>query len=790
MMLRCVCCNAQNWNDELILLQNPWLRPLIGNLSGTPVPIQMIVGCGATIAQAPIANSLSNLLTNFAAATNDILLQQWAFNYSAPGSNGLSNNGALSLADATVQCQPHFTFAHTASEQLLQSVAVADITRGMPCAVLLAGLDQTIVYTVYAQNEQSVPSLVLGTIGAQGYFQNDNDPDFAIPTMPYTRNGVSVDTVADVAGIRACAVDTFNIDKLTFDLSNSQTPTCWPWTSQVVAMVRRQYSSTATDASSCTRGLDALQWLRWMYMSSQIDDLINTVNIVQATDTVPGARDAYIAALDSVTCDGSTLLITLPTMWVLSAGVSDFAQALCAIGLVGCMVVAALVAHNHAHPVMRSASPLFLLLSVSGVGLLFISGFVLVSAATVQSCSAFSWLVNFGLQLCFAPLFAKTYRIYRIFGRKKLSVVQLTNRKLFLIVLAILAVEAVLMAVWQAVGPVAAITSDIASTTTTGKLIINEYTQCGVPSGSSLNMFAVICAEKGILFVFGALMAFTTRKVTSTFNESQGISLSIYNLLFTIGIISPIILVVDAVGDVLILLLVFALLWIAYFTGGILFVPKLLTIYQKTALQTAGEMDSASTSSDGYQFLSLAALSTLPMLQGYQSALRKHLETVDSRISHMKHDKHNVGSTTIGHRRAASASGTVKPISHAPTSTAHGRAALNVESSVLSARSGDSTVGKSAIVALFSPASAARASMVASRVSRVGLTSRSSVRELEDSGDGSGDEQRENEVRHDGEERDHVAADALSKRSTTSPVGTKLPMRLSTQSVGSKQTGL
>ena len=495
--------------------------------------------------------------------------------------------------------------------------------------------------------------------------------------MPWTRNNVTVDTVANTAGISACAFDTFAPTTLTFDLSASQNAACWPWTSQVVAMVRTRYTSTATDSSSCARGLDALQFLQWLYTNQQLTTLTSNRNVQSATALSSTIQAAYLAALDSVTCDGTTLLITLPTVWSLTSAIAAFVQALSVIGLVGSAVAAVLAWRHHAHPVIRSASPLFLLLSIGGVAMLFAAGFLLVSQATAASCSAFSWLLNFGLQLCFAPLFAKTYRIYRIFGRKKLSVVQLSNRKLMLIVLAILAVEAVLMAVWQGVGPIAPLTINVTSTAlnSAGHNIINQYTQCGVPAGSSMSMFAVICVEKGMLFVFGALMAFTTRKVSSTFNESQGISLSIYNVCFTIGIISPIITRHQCcrrrphpVAEV------FALLWIAYFTGGILFVPKLSTIYFHTngSDQLNPSVVGSSSSSSGFQFLSLAALSTLPMLQGYQAALRKHLEAVDARVAKLRTTKGSVAAPSHHRSTVSGVSARQAPLSFAAAAAAVG----------------------------------------------------------------------------------------------------------------------
>ena len=512
-----------------------------------------------------------------------------------------------------------------------------------------------------------MPSLVQGTNGAMGYFQADNDDTFGIPVLSYTRNGVTVDTVPDLDGLRSCAYDTFDATVLLFNLDATSNASCYPWHSQVLSMVRTKYTSTATDTSSCTRGLDSLQYLYWLLTQQQVDTLVNSVDIVRTSSIEQQYLSAFIGALDSVTCDGTTLLITLPTIWTLATGIAGFAQALCAIGLVLCFIIASLVVHHRTHPVIRSASPLFLLMSISGVMLLFCAGFTLVAPVSTASCSAFSWLLVLGVQTTFAPLFAKTWRIYRIFGRKKLSVVQISNRKLLLIVLAIIALDVTLMVIWQAVGALSPIVTTNNSTNGSDngsdKLVINQYDQCGVGAGVAKDLFVLLCVEKGVLFVFGALMAFTTRKVSSTFNESQGISLSIYNLLFTVGIITPIILVISAVGDVLTLLLVFALLWIAYFTAGILFVPKVMTIYSNTPvenMQNNSIQASTGDSSSGFQFLSLAALSTVPVLQSYLFALQKHTGQVEQKIVEVKRKQSggSVSAANPAHKRTMSMSTT------------------------------------------------------------------------------------------------------------------------------------
>ena len=592
------------WNDPRIIAQNPWLTPLIGNLTASnAVPIERTIGCGSSVAAAPIASSLNRLLASFQAQYHDPTLASCMANFTSSG---------LSAAFADCLAQPQ-------------------------------------VYAQFAPSENSVPSVVQGTVGAQGYFQANSDPSYGTVAIPYSRNGQVTDTVADLAGIAACAQDTWDPVSLTFSPDSSANSNCWPWHVELVAMVRTAYTSTAVDTSSCERGLDSLQFLYWLITQQQVTSLVNSQDIVKTPALSPDILAAFIGALDGITCDGRTLLITLPTIWAISPGVSAFAQALCSIGLILCFVICGLIVYHRAHPVIRSASPMFLLMSVVGVVLLFSSGYVMVAPASDASCSVLAWLLLLGLQLTFAPLFAKTWRIYRIFGRKKLSVVQITNRRLLLVVGAILVVDVVLLAVWQAFGSLSALTRTVTSTSgTDSTVVLNEYTQCGVASGTAQSAFVVMCIETGLLFVFGALMAFTTRRVSSTFNESSGISLSIYNVCFTVGIITPIILVVSAVGDVLTLLLIFALLWIAYFTTGILFIPKLMKIYYHAdGAQELNPSKAASSSSSGYQFLSLAALSSVPQLQSYVMALEKHLVQAQGRLVALKGGSKRTGSEVM-----------------------------------------------------------------------------------------------------------------------------------------------
>ena len=433
-------------------------------------------------------------------------------------------------------------------------------------------------------------------------------------------------------------------------------------------MVRKEYVSTASasSAEACSRGLNALQYLRWLFTALQVDTVASSSNVVRLPSISPDIQAVYLDALNSVLCDGKTLLITLPTVWRVTSGMSAGAGSICQIlaaVCVGCIVYAFLYRN---HPVIRSSSPHFLSMSLLGVAVMLEGTSVLVQPPSFATCSGMAWLWSFGFSLTFAPLFAKTWRIYRIFGRRKLSVVKISNRKLAMVVLAILTLDLVLMSIWQALSPLQPYTTT--DYTGSNPVVQNDYSQCGV-AGDGRTMLALVAVSKGVLLLFGALMAFTTRKVTSTFNESSGIALAIYNVLFSIGIIAPIILVIGAIGDVLVLLLLFLGLWVSCFTAAILFVPKLLRIHGASAQQVT-EMSKGSSSQ--YSFLSLAQLSTVPIVMAYIVALETHLDTVRRRLAEIKASKQG------GTAAAAAGSKVASTTEHSPTSDPHQQHARRV----------------------------------------------------------------------------------------------------------------
>ena len=107
-------------NDPIIIAQNQWLLPLIGDIHTNPVPIQSIVGCGASVAVAPISNSLTNLVNRYLASTNDPLLSQCVANFSLPNSGVVG--GPASWNDASNACMSVFSHTNAGARSSLESM--------------------------------------------------------------------------------------------------------------------------------------------------------------------------------------------------------------------------------------------------------------------------------------------------------------------------------------------------------------------------------------------------------------------------------------------------------------------------------------------------------------------------------------------------------------------------------------------------------------------------------------------------------------------------------------------
>jgi hypothetical protein len=428
---------------------------------------------------------------------------------------------------------------------------------------------------------------------------------------------------------------------------SSIAPGCWPLHSLASLAVGSAFSSkneVASDGaavvaasggaasshqSACVRAQKNLELLRWMQLNPVLSGALRNNGVVRLSD-LPEVRSFLLdQRLNTATCDGKTILITLPLVWSVPTSATAFAIAIAAVIATACAATLGCLYHYRHHTAIRGASPIFLAQVAVGLALLAGSLVAWASPVTETSCLTFQWLVDLGFTLAFAPLFAKTWRIYQIFSAKKIKVVKITNGRLVWAVLAMLAFELVVLAAWTGVSPLQPVLFEQATNQQDGAIL--QLTHCAVEGAAGTAFLAIEAAFKGALLLFGCLMAFSTRKVTASFNESQTIAWAIYNVVFSSLVVGAILLFLDTQGDTLIWLVLILFLWTAVGTWALIFIPKASAVFGgEDRLHHTGNsvsLGSLSKNDGSITFASITGLGRAQLL-AYRSALEGQLDKV------------------------------------------------------------------------------------------------------------------------------------------------------------------
>ena len=120
--------------------------------------------------------------------------------------------------------------------------------------------------------------------------------------------------------------------------------------------------------------------------------------------------------------------------------------------------------------VIKRAASFFLQLACFGALLGAIACMSIISRTTDQTCQMSNWLGNMGFVLLFGSLFIKTWRIYTIFGNKRLKTVVLTDRAMALRLGVFIALEIILRCVEVGVTPIRMVAKQIGNCAPTQSL--------------------------------------------------------------------------------------------------------------------------------------------------------------------------------------------------------------------------------------------------------------------------------------------------------------------------------
>jgi len=236
--------------------------------------------------------------------------------------------------------------------------------------------------------------------------------------------------------------------------------------------------------------------------------------------------------------------------------------------------------------------------NVTIVGVLFSLAFVIIysirdrfdePSLASRICQAEVWCLTLSFTLGFGSLFAKTYRVHRLFNSKQLRTRTIHDSFLFGIVGVMVLFDIIVLSTWQETDPLRLEPVAELVKSQNGERVRWVQLSCG--STHRAIFLVVLCVEKCLILFVGAYIAFRVRHVSiPELNDSKWIGFSIYNVTVLFLLMSPIFFLQSSVSRVVALVVVgISILMMAYSVLSLLFLPKIWAVYHSSKGQDDGD---------------------------------------------------------------------------------------------------------------------------------------------------------------------------------------------------------
>lgn len=230
---------------------------------------------------------------------------------------------------------------------------------------------------------------------------------------------------------------------------------------------------------------------------------------------------SYITSYNRYRCNQCapgcvTCTTAAPCLFTRNLYIKAVVLALTIITIVVIVIVSVLIFHLRESKIIKSGSPIFLLLMCAGSALMCLQLFVMFPDADDRLCMVMPWPYHLGFVLLYGSLLLKTWRISVIFRQGQIKRIQLPDKTLIRRFVPIIAITVAYLVAW---------TSANRNTTQTRETNAGlKFTMC-TENWWSYSAYGI----EVLMLLFGVYLCFTVRKAPASFNESKHITWSIYN---------------------------------------------------------------------------------------------------------------------------------------------------------------------------------------------------------------------------------------------------------------------
>lgn len=193
---------------------------------------------------------------------------------------------------------------------------------------------------------------------------------------------------------------------------------------------------------------------------------------------------------------------------------------------VACLAILIVIIHQRKRKVIRFSSHVFSMIMSAGccLGCLGAIPFAFVNDT---SCALRPVIVMITYTMIFVPLLLKTYRVFKIFGKKKISKVLIKDRELAIYFIGFLLLDAIIIGLWMAFPSSRPVQTRVQNGNNFEDICFSNNNQ---------TIAVTVIAFKAVLLVIGLLLGYHSRNAPSLFNETTYILNSFGTFVLIVGV--------------------------------------------------------------------------------------------------------------------------------------------------------------------------------------------------------------------------------------------------------------
>ncbi|XP_078501823.1 gamma-aminobutyric acid type B receptor subunit 1 [Lissotriton helveticus] len=195
-------------------------------------------------------------------------------------------------------------------------------------------------------------------------------------------------------------------------------------------------------------------------------------------------------------------------------------------------------------------------------------------------CQARLWFLGLGFSLAYGSMFTKIWWVHTVFTKKeekKEKRKTLHPWKLYTTVGLLLGLDILTLAIWQIVDPLQRTIEEFTKEEPKGDLDVLIQPKLEHCSSNKMNTWlGIFYGFKGLLLLLGIFLAYETKSVsTEKINDHRAVGMAIYNVAVLCLITAPVTMILNSQQDAAFAFAALAVVFSAYITLVVLFVPKM-----------------------------------------------------------------------------------------------------------------------------------------------------------------------------------------------------------------------